>query len=65
MWTWKKLISLLGAAVFVAAIFSVGVYVGIQMPGENKVVQVLGKRPPVPLEQNTDFGPFWQAWDLI
>ncbi|MDO8523347.1 MAG: S41 family peptidase [bacterium] len=65
MWTWKKLMSLAGAAILVAAIFAFGVYIGIRLPGENKVVQVLSKRPPVSLQGNIDFGPFWQAWDLV
>ncbi|MDP2668416.1 MAG: S41 family peptidase [bacterium] len=65
MWTGKKLMSLAGAALLVSVIFVFGVYIGIQMPGENKVVQMLGKRPPVSVLENTDFAPFWQAWDLI
>lgn len=65
MWTRKKLASLAGAAVLVAVIFAFGVYIGVRLPGENKVVQVLSKRPPVKLEGSTDFGPFWQAWDLV
>ncbi len=65
MWTWRKLMPLLGAAVFVVLIFSFGLYVGVKLPGENKVVQVIGKRPTIPFQENTDFGPFWQAWDLI
>lgn len=65
MWNWKKIVSLVGAAGLVIAIFTLGLYVGIQLPGENKIVQVLGKRPPAKLEGNTDFAPFWQAWDLV
>src|SRR3989338_1152480 len=65
MWTGKKLMSLAGAAILVAVIFVFGVYIGVQLPGENKVVQVMGKRPPASVLENTDFAPFWQAWDLI
>lgn len=65
MWNKRKIGLIVGSAVIVAAIFSFGVYVGVGLPGENKITQMLGKRPPRQLEGNTDFGLFWQAWDLV
>lgn len=46
--------------------FLFGVYVGFEnRPASQKVVGLINKDAPEELSTNTDFEPFWKAWQLV
>lgn len=64
MWILRKLGLLLGALFIIALVFSSGLYIGVNLPSENKLVGILNMNPTAPLPQDVDFSSFWQAWSV-
>lgn len=60
----RKLGLLVGALFIIALIFIAGLYIGINLPSESKLVGILNMKPATPLPSEVDFAPFWQAWNV-
>ncbi|HEY4497474.1 MAG TPA: S41 family peptidase [Candidatus Paceibacterota bacterium] len=61
----KKILFFAAALVILGIVFVGGFYVGLQMPGETKILRVFQKEPFVPLREDVDFAPFWDAWSMV
>lgn len=61
----------IGARIFVgiislAGVFLIGVYVGFEnRPAFQKITGLVNKEAPTDVVSDTDFGPFWKAWNLV
>ncbi len=56
---------IVGVVTFIG-VFLVGVYVGFEnRPASQKIVDIVNKQVPTALAENTDFEPFWKAWQLV
>lgn len=62
---WKKIWEILSALVVLGIVFGWGLYAGIQLPAESKIVGVLNKETPAGIQEEVDFTSFWQAWSVL
>ncbi|MBP6857689.1 MAG: S41 family peptidase [Candidatus Pacebacteria bacterium] len=50
----------------IIGIFLFGIYIGFEnRPASQKIVGVVNKEVPEEIAVNTDFEPFWKAWQLV
>lgn len=60
----KKIIFVLGAALLVAGILALGIYIGYaHRPYVDRIAGISDKEAPATI--SADFEPFWKAWNMI
>lgn len=62
----KRGIQIFVGVVCFIGVFLFGVYIGFEnRPASQKIVGVINKDVPQGLSEDTDFQPFWKAWQLV
>ncbi len=61
----KKFLLILVAFLVLAGVFGSGLYIGIKLPAESKVVGIIQKESPTELPEEVDFSLFWNVWGRI
>lgn len=61
----KKAALLVAGLAALGAVFISGFHLGLQMPGETKILGVFQKEPIAPVREDINFAPFWDAWSLV